>query len=320
MRTRHATPALPALLAAALATGCIQQQDESIGIAEALPTADQIRIQLPESAAESYALGQIADYYVLTRGVTRTLNAGAAWVLVLVHTIVQFPATTVEDNVYTWGPWEGSALDPAIYRLVVTANDDGTFDWKLDGQSKTTPEDGFITVITGHAVPDEDPGVAPHHGAGEFTIDFDAGERVNPVDNTPDTGSVLVTYDLGARVVTMHAEGVDALGNPSSFDYHYQEGEDRSGDFQFAIDADMGSDGSASEQALIRSRWLADGQGRSDAMLSGGDLGDASVTATECWDDRFRRVYYADSAEWMPAEGELSSCAHAESALPQIGN
>jgi hypothetical protein len=311
---------LSGLVLLALSAGCvIQEQDERIGIAEALPTAEQVKIRLPESELESYALGQIADYYLLTRGVTVSLNLGAAWVLGVVHAIVQHPATAIDGDVYTWGPWEGSGLDPARYRLVVTANPDGTFDWSLDGQSKGSPEDGFLTVISGHAVPDDDPGVAPHRGHGSFHIDFDAGERVNPIDNRPDTGSVLVDYDLASRTVTMHSEGVDELGNPGAFDYAYAENLDGSGDFQFALDADLDQSGAAHEQALIRSRWLSDGQGRSDAMLSGGDLGEFSATATECWDSRFRRVHYSDSVESQPSEGNASECAFADMALPEFG-
>ena len=102
----------------------------------------------------------------------------------------------------------------------------------------------------------------------------------------------------------MHAEGVDDLANPASFDYVYDENEDGSGDFQFAIDADFeDSATTAHEQALIRSRWLPTGAGRGDAMVSGGDLADVEVSATECWDTQFRRVFYTDSAELAADRG-----------------
>lgn len=313
---RTATTFLSAALAAAtLLAGCVKENDAP-GVAEAIPTAEQVQIRLPQGQ-QFQALGEIADYYVLTRGVTTALNAGAAWVLIVVHTIVQSPPTSVDGNVYTWGPWDGSALDPARYQLVVTANDDGTYDWTLEGQNKGS-SGPYITVISGHAVPDGDPGEAPHRGSGDFFIDFDAGEEVNPIDNTPDTGNVLVTYDLAARVVTMHAEGVDALDNPASFDYFYDENDDGSGDFQFALDADLENNGSAAEQALIRSRWQPTGAGRSDAKLSSGDLPDAQVTASECWDELFRRVYYTDSVNWQPTEGDAADCAFSSAAMPDL--
>jgi len=37
--------------------------------------------------------------------VTLTFNGGSAWVLILLHAIVEYPVTSVNGNVYTWGPW-----------------------------------------------------------------------------------------------------------------------------------------------------------------------------------------------------------------------
>lgn len=309
---------LSSLLAAALLAGCVAKEEDT-PIIDALPTAESVQIRLPQSTARS--VGQLAEYYVLTRRVTRDLNAGAAWVLLVVHAVVSFPATTVEGNVYTWGPWSDGALDPAEWRLVVTANEDDTYDWGLEGRSKTAADAEFLGVITGHAVPGDE----PHRGSGDFTIDFDAGEIVNPIDNTPDAGRIDVTYDLENRdgtaaFVAMHAEGVGSLGNPGSFDYSYSENEDGSGDFQFALEADLDENGSAVEQALVRSRWLASGAGRADAELSGGDLAGIEITvdASECWDEQFRRSYYTDSVDYRPTEGDPASCVYAEALLPDL--
>lgn len=308
--------ALSPLLAAALLAGCVANQEET-PIVDALPTAESVQIRLPQSTARS--IGQLADYYVITRAVTRDLNAGAAWVLILVHAVVQFPATSVDGDVYTWGPWTDSALDPAEWKLVVTANDDDTYDWELVGRNKTSPEDGFLAVLSGHAVPGDE----PHRGSGDFTIDFDAGERVNPIDNTPDTGRIDVVYDLENRdgtaaSLTMHAEGVDSLGDEGTFDYSYAENRDGSGDFQFEFAADVDEDGSAAEDGVIRSRWDATGAGRADARVSAGDLADLVVEASECWDEQFRRTYYTDSVELLPTEGDAAACAFADADLPDL--
>ena len=307
--------ALSPLLAAALLAGCVTDQEET-PIVDALPTADSVQIRLPQNNARS--VGQLADYYAVTRAVTRDLNAGAAWVLLLVHAVVQFPATSVDGDVYTWGPWTGSALDPAEWKLVVTANGDDTYDWELAGRSKSTPEDGFLAVISGHAVPGDE----PHRGTGDFTIDFDAGERVNPIDNTPDTGRLEVAYDLENRdgtaaSLTMHAEGIDSFGDEESFDYAYAENQDGSGDFQFDFEADVDEDGGAAEDGVIRSRWESDGAGRADVRLSAGDL-ELVVEASECWDEQFRRTYYTDSADFLPTEGDAAACAFADADLPDL--
>src|SRR5690606_6235418 len=82
---------------------CVRHEDAPRGIARAIPTADQIRIELPGESARM--LGDLAEWYVATRNVTRTFNGGTGWVLALIHTIVQFPVTTVSGDTYTWGPW-----------------------------------------------------------------------------------------------------------------------------------------------------------------------------------------------------------------------
>ncbi len=304
------TITVTALFSLALTTGCLQFADDRSAIQEALPTADSVRINVPDDQAK--ALGDVASYYGITRTISRDLNGGAGWVLVLVHTIVQFPATTVEDNVYTWGP-HSDALDPAEWRLTVIENADGTYDWVFDGRSKIDAQEDFTAVISGHAVP----GADPHRGSGFFAIDFDAAEYVNPIDNE-ESGLVEVAYDLENRdgtvaAIVMTARDVqpDENGVPQdvSFEYAYAENLDGSGELGFVIHGDLDENGSAAEEAAIHSQWLADGQGRADIAASGGDLGEVSVLASECWDQNFRRVFYADNLDWQPTEGEESSCA-----------
>jgi hypothetical protein len=316
--------AVAPVLTAVLAAGCIQEVDHPIR--EALPTAEQVAIKLPGATAEatsspgqgrSALVGETASYYIVTRAVTLTLNGGAAWVLILVHTVVQFPPTTVADTVYTWGPYSGP-LDPAEWKLVVTDNLDGSYDWELDGHSKIDPGSAWEAVVTGNAVP----GAEPHRGSGSFFMDFDAGERVNPIDNDA-RGNIAVTYDLENRDGTqasldMHIASTADDGTPVSFDYHYAESVDRAGDFEFRIHGDLDDGGSLAEEAAIRSRWTADGQGRADVIAGGGDLGDLTVTASECWSTTFARVFYEDSVNWQPTEGDEGQCVFAEAAPPAL--
>ncbi len=307
-----------------LAVGCIQEEGPRIG--HALPRADDVRVKLPDQAAASgslggdgaigstqlEALGDIADYYLVTRNVTRSLNAGAGWVLLVVHTVVQFPPTTIDGNVYTWGP-HSDALDPSEWMLVVTENDGGaSYDWEMRGRDKTTPGSSFETFISGHAVP----GDTPHRGVGEFTLDFDAAERANPVDNSGQRGSVTVVYDLENRdgsdaFVEMHIVGVEpdegGIDRNVEFDYAYTEALDTSGTFLFAVHNNL-DDTPEFEDAAISSRWDVTGAGRAQISVSGGSLGDLEVSATECWDTSFRRVFYADDQQWAEPEGTEDAC------------
>ena len=267
--------------------------------------------------AEVVALCQTSGKSI--REISRDLNHGAAWVLILVHTIVEYPPTTVDGDVYTWGPWS-ETLDPAEWRLVVTENLDGSYDWSFDGRSKLEEGTTFVTVISGNAIP----GAIEHHGRGTFLIDFDAAEIVNPLENE-DRGTVEIAYDLereaGAPAtldIAIQTLETDEFGvdQPVAFDYAYAENADGSGDLSFEIHCDLDDEGTLAEEALIRSRWFATGSGRADVRVKDGDLGELVVTASECWNDTSRRVYYSDSEEWMPTEGDPAECVFADQDLP----
>jgi len=297
-------------------SACLVKQDEPpAGIARAIPTADQVSIKLPTGTNRQ--IGQLAEFYVTTRGITQTFNGGTAWVLVLIHTIVQFPVTSVDGNVYTWGPGS-DALDPADYRLDVTDNGDDTYAWALSGRSKTEANAQFEVVIDGFA----DSSAGEHLGNGNFTIDFDAGKRVNPIDADPSArGQVSVNYDLAAHHLDLHIMSTDDNGSPVVADYAYDETADGGGSMLFGVTGDMGG-GPAAEQALIHSRWLSTGDGRADAALKGGDTeGPAGVLASECWDNQFKREFFAvlagdSTGAFGASEGSEASCAFSDASMP----
>jgi hypothetical protein len=84
----------------------------------------------------------------------------------------------------------------------------------------------------------------------------------------------------------------------------------------FSMHGDTNDPGPAAEDGVIRSRWLNDGSGRADIRLSGGDLGSANVTASECWDVNFLESYYTDSANFLPTAGDVATCSFADQDLP----
>jgi hypothetical protein len=303
---------MKSLLAATVAVSlgaCVQQDAGPKGIDKAIPTSDQVSIKLPDGQAR--AVGDLASYYVVTRDVTRNFNGGTAWVLVLIHSIVQYPVTSINGDVYTWGPWSGSALDPATYKLDVTANADGTFDYSLSGKSKSDPNAVFEAVISGHA----DPTPGELQGNGEFLIDFDASKRVNPVDNGNNKGQVDVNYDLATRHLDLHIMSTDASGAPVSADYAYDDDASGGGNMTFDVTANVGGT-ALNEDVTMRSRWLADGEGRGDFRIAGGDLGSAQAIGSQCWSQLFRETYYTDNANFMPTEGDPASCAFTTADLP----
>ena len=66
------------------------------------------------------------------------------------------------------------------------------------------------------------------------------------------------------------------------------------------------------EDIAVDSRFRADGAGRADISISGGDIpaDPGMLTAVECWGADFMRSYYSDSLELEPTEGEPSACVY----------
>jgi hypothetical protein len=305
---------LSATVVASLVSGCVVKQDAPPeAVARAIPKAEQVQIKLPSSATREAApvVGDLATYYVVTRGVTQTFNGGSAWVLILIHTIVAFPVTSVSGNTYTWGPWSGNALDPAIYKLDVTANADGTFDYVLSGHAKSDASAHFLAVVDGHA----DPRPGELQGNGTFLLDFDASRVVDPIDNANNHGQVNVNYDLAAKHLDLTIMTTDANGQAVGLDYAYNETSAGGGDMTLDLIANVGGT-AAEEDVTLRSRWLPTGAGRGDARLAGGDLGSVQAISSECWSQSFLRTYYTDNVNFNPTEGDAGSCAFADVSLP----
>lgn len=297
-------------------TGCPpeKEQGSAEGARDAIPGAEELKVEVPAGTAKPTdpRVGDVATFYVATLATATVLNGGAAFVLILVRTIVSFPVTSVEGDTFIWGPWTESGLKPGEYRLTARMNDDGDYEWRFQGRKKA---DGaaaaFKDVVSGLATP----GSTPHRGTGSFTMDFDTARAIDPLSDPSAQGQLSVTYDLERVPVTiaMDAErlaptqgGGSAL---ATFHYEYSQAADGSGELSFMSFGDTDDAGAGWEMSQVHSRWKQNGAGRADVMVSGGDLGSTTVSATECWSSAYLRTYYTDSVAWIPTEGLASTCA-----------
>jgi hypothetical protein len=301
-------------LAAVLVVAGCQQSPDASGFLRAMPRAQDVEIKVPtsdtarhvSSSGTSALVGQVADFYTLTRSVTLSLNGGTAWTLVLVHTIAGFPVTSVDGDTLVWGPWDGDALAPSQYRLTavqVDGDDGDDWAWSLEGRRKADGAGApFQSVVSGVA----------QGGHGTMSLDFDVAEALDPLANDGQ-GQLEVQYDLAAASVAMdYAHADDEPGQPeqiTTFHYEYDAAADGSGVFLFDLHDDLDHDGSAWEHASVTSAWLGTGAGRSDFTITDGDAGPVGVSGAECWDASFLRVYFTATADWAPTEGDPAACA-----------
>jgi len=273
----------------------------------ALPDG-RVRIDMPAAeagGADRSAVGDRSEYAGLTGQVTTDVNGFIGSVLDTVDTITSFdPTWTDGDQTALWGPWEDNGT---VYALWVSHDPaEGLYTWGISMRGAEEAEDDAVTTVAGQA---NDDATADTY-AGWFIIDFDAISEKDPSSSA--TGVFASSYDVDGDVVVATAafedfsEGAETV--TAVYEYEQTVGVDGLMDLIYAEDIT----GNGEEEInIIRSRWIAEGQGRADAYVTGGELGELVFSATECWDDGYWVTFYEDNYS-MERNGEESSCVFEE--------
>jgi hypothetical protein len=298
---------MSSLLLLACGGGAVESEDYG---EEILPTESQLAINFPASGAtdRSADVGGYAPWYVATRTVTESVNGVIRFVLGSVSWVVTTQRPTWVDDEHTramWGPYQDSGLDPVSTGIWVERQADGGFHWAVfQVPNGGTLEDDAVAIVAGEV----DAGSTRSEASGTFAVDFDAAADLDPAVGTVGGFGVEYAYD---------AEGVAALVGMQSYGqrngelhdaaYSYEEDYTGAGTMDLAWLEDVNG-GGTDEVITLRSRWQADGQGRGDAEVLGGDLA-VDVTANNCWGADFETVYWTDTIGMYDEEGAESSCA-----------
>ncbi len=269
-------------------------------------------------------LGEPATYFVASRLVTGDINRGVLGFLELVDRITHLvPPTLRQPTRRVWGPWP-SEDDPGVdMRFVMEKGQPGEFFFDFQLRPVVLAESsGFDENWTSCIAGRVEPRGAFRRGVGEMSIRLadcaavtgsgEGGSAAVEFDTAPDAanpdGKTALTIDFeGFLTREMIADGQQSL----DADYAFFETGDRSGAFDFTSldDVHEGEPGrQARERWDWRVRWAADGCGRADVRLSGGDLGQIEVLLSECWDADHGRVYYGDNASLAETEGDPAEC------------
>ncbi len=282
---------------------------------DGVPSADSVALKVPSGTSSGLTgsggrrrdglEGQTAEFYKMTRGVTLIINGGTAAVLGLVHHITTYTPSSVSDDSATCATHTDS-LSPYTWKLTVTRTATDTYSYELLGRGKTEDDSAFRVILSG----------THHHmgqnvGAGSFVIDWDKAQELPEHDDN--VGTATLTY---ARPALDGTTDIDAVfeqikgHGDERVDAHYvyRATHGEGGAFEYNVYRDTFWPGSGVELAKMKSRWLENGAGRSDATLSGGDLG-ATVTANECWDELFLSRYLTYSWDSSQNYGTEGLCA-----------
>lgn len=331
MNSAHRPQTLTALVLALAASACtLEKADDVSEYREAIPQKDAVAVDGPETAqgqsssnagsrgllAEAPAArADWAEWYAWTRGVRDGVNVVTSAILGSVYFIVHTEPTEIGADEATWGPYT-DALEPATWRLRARRVADYEYDYVLEGRPKaSTDESDYVTVLSGKGYGKRH----ELHGDGVFTIDLDAARQLDPLKHQNDSGTIKITHDL-PREITSQVGAlpriITAEVSPAGeqwFTVKSTANEDHTGslDTDAFVDIDE-SKMTAPEDVHILSRWRADGAGRADITIAGGDLPATIdlVEAVECWGTDFTRVYYTDSVDFAQTEGDATACAY----------
>jgi hypothetical protein len=313
------------LAIAASPLGCSPASESEVDqFRNGVPRAATVTMTVPGGASSGQALtdesstqallGETAEWYRTTRGVTGVVNGAALAVGGLVNLIIKYPPTTVSVDEAVWGPWE-DPLDPVAWWVTITPVADHIYHYKFEGRPRTDPAAPFVIVLSGA----HSPALNAHgreierFGSGSFTLDWDArGSLPQPPDDN--VGKVDYSYEhmSAADTVSITAtfRQVKDENHPGQrIDANYAFAQEPRGpgsmDFVFIV-PDSASE--AGGRGLVKSRWLFSGAGRSDVQIKATD-GTVAAFLSECWDLNYASVYKQDS--WLGGQswGAESSCA-----------
>ncbi len=318
-------------------------KDGDDGFREGVPTSDAVSLKVPSGqvAASSHLtgvdgtvgtksalLGQKADLYVTTRNVTDIVNGGTVAVLTLVHTIVEFPPTTIGTDMAVWGPYS-EPLKANAWRLTVTRTAPHSYDYVLDAKPKLAADSAFISILTGHhnAVVGAHNQTVEGLGDGTFTVDWDAAQTLPEHDAL--VGKADFTYarpsftDTATIGVVFTGVKDDVNGEIYNAVYQWSATPGNGGDFQYAAhrDALPGPGPDRHRQGAVHDPQPLAARPAPAAPTCRSPAATRRPRprrSNECWDISFNSSYKNTSYDPTQSWGQESSCAFTPAAYSTL--
>ena len=292
--TSMMTKTLAAATFAASLVACVKQDDAPSEIERAHPDRRPGR-RSSCPAAPPATLGQLADWYVATRDVTRTFNGGSAWVLVLDPHDRPVPGDHASTATCTRGARGATRSTPPSTSSTCATVGDGTYDVPAVGPL----EDRGQRAVRGRDRRQR--GSARRRAQGQRRVPHRLRRRP---PRQPDRRRRRDAARSTSRTTSRRATSTSTSCRPtttasrSTADYAYNETADGGGDMVFNVDRQRRRRPRSARTSTLRSRWQATGAGRADARIAGGDLGGAQR-------DRVRVLGHDVQARLLHRLGEL---------------
>lgn len=302
-----------------------------------IPSADNVKLSAPAQSGASAEVaadvevghtaqalqGDTSGMYELTAGATALVNGGTLAVLNVLHDVVSTVPTSHTAISAVWGPYT-APLSPNSWKLTVTKTGDHTYSYSAEAKPKDADDSAYVVVLTGTHTPalGANGQQLAAFGSGSFVADWDALRTLPNHRNDLLTGQGTFTY---ARPSSTDAASIDVVfkglfnqNDGVGYDaaYHWQQTPGGQGAFSFTTEVNLDGDSADTlENVAIESRWMNDGEGRSDAEATNGSL-TAPATLSECWDESFASIYLDESFASQNDYGSESDCAFTSADFP----
>ena len=299
--------ALPTVTALAL-TACgttftDEPWQEDADFVNALPGAEQLDLVLPgQLTSEACAQADASTFACLTVEAIDTTVGLTSVVAELTDVIRgETPSERGEDH-RVWGPGDWVADLPGVFVRVEMSRSPtrSTYSWAYQlSDSSQGPWTGELLSGT--------------HQAGEVEVAAGSGDLVFDMDGFADFrgtsggGTIVIAYDV--RDLTWLQLDTDVQT------FTWQALADGGGEVTYDSAFDLVG-GSADEQFDLLARLTPTGEGRGDALASGGVSGGGVATASECWAADGQLTWHTDEFGWLDDSGDEGACAFADPAWP----
>lgn len=269
---------------------------EDAAFREALPHPDDVALAWPvdiELDEDSASMLQLT-----VEGLSAVLAWGERFVVATADTAAYAPTERGEDY-RAWGPEPWDDVPGWFLRAELSRTRDGAL-YGFGIAASETSLGPWTEFVSGTWRPEPQEGEDWRGEATWQVSQLSGGEG----------GVVNLRYGSGADdtlVLELSSEGVEEADR----EYRVEQAEDLSGVLIYRSQEDfIDSADERRERILLLSQWDAEGAGRVDARLAGGDLGLTQIDLSQCWgaDGRLTWQGAASELSWWPEQGEASDC------------
>jgi hypothetical protein len=285
-------------------SGCVDLGDE---VAALLPDK-RVEVDFP-GASSAARTTTPAAWYSFTAQLSQDLNGLAGSVPALVGDIVaQLPSRAAQgsDDTRAWGPYTAESGATETELTVSQADYSAGYTWMFSQWPAGDP-DQTVPVVEGEI----DAGATSAASSGRFAIDFatmaalDAGLPV-PI------GVMHIEYSFAAAEDAVRVDLLDVDGTGVDAAYEFVDVYGEGGQLHLGLQSDLLDpyEGGLREATALAAQWTDAGAGRTDVVVSGGDLGSAQLVVSECWDATFAAVWTDDgNGTIVGVEGDCAFAA-----------